>query len=384
MSDLHVGTGAAGATRAARGGGANSLRWDMAVIGAGPAGSVCAYSALAACPGMRVALVDRDTFPRDKSCGDAVRQEAAITLGNMGLGAIFDSRPPVPHRSSTYPPQFRYLRKFLKGNNPIYTIERELFDNFLLEAAVRQGAEDYTGHKLTDATYEEHSGDWVLILRKTSGESIEMRCGTLVGADGAGSRVRRAAGLSCSPTGHTSVGLRAYAQADGPVESTMRFDFTESLLPGYGWTFPLTGGKVNVGVIIDKPSYKRGGRSLKSYLDEYLHELRGAGISIGGLSGFMAHPLPLASELPRLAPKPGVALIGDAGSMVHPFTGEGIHFAIWAGRTLGSIIGQRVSRGTAVQAGLESFAEAYAARFARPMTAARATYDHVMFRKFLM
>ena len=384
MSGSNNGTGAAGAARAPPGAGANASRWDMAVIGAGPAGSVCAYSALAACPRMRVALVDRATFPRDKSCGDAVRGEVAVALGNLGLGGAFRGRSPVPHMSATAPPRFRYLETILKGNDLFYMVEREHFDNHLFEAAVELGAEDFTGHKLTGAIFDEHSGDWVLALGKTSGASVGIRCRTLVGADGAGSRVRRAAGLGCSPSKHTSVGLRAYAQAEGPVGSTMRFDFTESLLPGYGWMFPLTGGKVNVGVAIDRPGYKRGGRSLKSYLDEYLHELRGAGISTGDPSGFMAHPLPLASELPPLAPKPGVALIGDAGSMVHPFTGEGIHFAVWAGRTLGAMVGECVDRGTAVQAGLERFGEAYRQRFARPMTAARAAFDRVRLQKLLM
>lgn len=372
------------APQAERIAGANASRWDMAVIGAGPAGSVCACSALAACPGMRVALVDRETFPRDKPCGDAVRGEAAVALRNLGLGGAFGGRSPVPHLRATAPPRFKYLETILKGDDLFYMVERESFDNHLYEAAVERGAADYTGHKLTDAAFDEPSGDWILVLRKTSGASVEMRCRTLVGADGAGSRVRRAAGLDCSPSRHTSVGLRAYAQAEGPVRRTMRFDYTESLLPGYGWTFPLPGGKVNVGVIIDKPGYKLGGRSLRSHLDEYLQGLRGAGVAIGEPGGFMAHPLPLASESPPLAPKPGVALIGDAGSMVHPFTGEGIHFAIWAGRTLGAIVGRRMSRGAGVQAGLAAFEEAYRQRFARSMTAARAAYDQVRFRKLLM
>lgn len=73
MSDFGSGNGAEDASR-----------WDMAVIGAGPTGSARAHSALAACANMRVALVDRETFPRDKACGDAVRQEAAVTLGEFG------------------------------------------------------------------------------------------------------------------------------------------------------------------------------------------------------------------------------------------------------------------------------------------------------------
>ena len=375
------GTDTADGGRPATGADGNGPRWDMAVIGAGPAGSVCAYSALAACPELRVALVDRETFPRDKSCGDAVRREAAIALDNIGLGGAFKGRWPVPHRSSTYPAGFEYLKNFLKGNQPIYTVEREFFDNFLFEAALGRGAADYSGHKLTDASFDERSGEWVLSLKKRSGAAVSMRCRTLVGADGAGSRVRRIAGLDCSGDRHTSVALRAYARARGLADGTMRFDYLDSVLPGYGWTFPLRGSKVNVGIIIDRGSYKRGGRSLKSYLHEYLRALRGEGVAIDRLSGFMAHPLPLATEFPPLVPRPQVALIGDAASMVHPFTGEGIHYATWAGRTLGSIVGERARRGANVQPGLDSFAEAHAARFARSMRAVGKLFNQIRFRK---
>ena len=388
MNDFGTEDGAASAVRPARParrGAAAASRWDMAVIGAGPAGSACAYSALEACPDMRVALVDRDTFPRDKACGDAVREEAAVTLGDeFGLGALFDERPPVLHRIVTTSPQFAHLKNFLKGKRLVYIVEREVLDHSLFKAAAGRGAADFTGHKLTGASFDERSGDWAVTLRKASGATAEIRCGTLVGADGAGSRVRRIAGLDRSADRHTSVALRGYARASGLPARTMRFDFIESLAPGYGWTFPLRDGRVNVGVIIDKAGYKRAGQSLKSYLDEYLRMLRGEGVEITGLEGFMAHPLPLGSELPPLVPKPGVALIGDAGSMIHPLTGEGIHFAIWGGRRLGTNVGQCVQRGTCVQAGLESFAEAYAQRFSRTMKGVGLLCDQIRFRKLIM
>ena len=278
-------------------------RWDLAVIGAGPAGSVCAYCALMACPGLRVALVDRETFPRDKACGDAVREEAMLTLSELGLGAPFADRPPVPRRQATVPRRFTYMKQMLKGNNRIYVVERQVLDHHLFEAAIDRGAADFSGHKLTDARVDENSEDWVLALKQSSGATVEVRCATLVGADGAGSRVRRIAGLELSGDRYTSVALRGYARVEGSAARAMRFDFLESVLPGYGWTFPLTGNAVNVGVIIDRMIYKLAERSLKSYLEEYVRWLRGEGVALTDLGPVMAHPLPLGSELPPLIPR---------------------------------------------------------------------------------
>ena len=67
--------------------------WDMAVVGAGPAGSVCACSALAASEGIRVALIDRETFPRDKSCGRRESGPDAVSvLRELGLDDVFEGR----------------------------------------------------------------------------------------------------------------------------------------------------------------------------------------------------------------------------------------------------------------------------------------------------
>ena len=102
-----------------------SDHWDMAGGDAGPAGSVCACSAL-------------------------------------------DDADPV--------------------QRGFYIIERKVFDHYLFEAAIGRGARDYTGYSLTDAEFEESDELWHLTLREQSGAIIKIRCRILVGADGAGSR----------------------------------------------------------------------------------------------------------------------------------------------------------------------------------------------------
>ena len=355
----------------------------MAVIGAGPAGSVCACSALATSDRIRVALIERERFPRDKSCGDAVRSDAASALRELGLGAVFDGRPEIRRLRTTYPPRFGYLGKIANWNGyGYYIVERKVFDHRLFDGAMDQGVRGYLGYKLTNAEFDESSELWNLELKAQRGTNIEIRCRVLVGADGTGSRVRRLAGLRLNEDRHTAVGLRAYAQAEGLDDEAIRIDWLENLVPGYGWTFPLAHGKVNIGVGIDKRDFKRSGTGLESYLDEYVRYLSSQGVAIRNLGDLKAHPLPLASQAPPLVPHRRMALVGDAAAMIDPFTGEGIHYGIWAGRLLGSIVGEWVNRGGDLQAGLERYAKTYAEQFGESVNMSQWMREMIQFYKY--
>ncbi len=264
-----------------------------------------------------------------------------------------------------------------------YVIERKAFDHHLYEAAITQGAEDYTGCKLTDAKFDESEKIWNLILQEQSGVSTKIRSKTLVGADGAGSRVRRLSGLNLNGQQHRAVALRAYARTEDLAKQTMRIDWIESLIPGYGWVFPLAGDKINIGVALDARDYKRYGRSMVSYLDEYVRYLSDHGVTLKNLDDIKSHSLPLASQSLPLVPGQHVALIGDAAAMINPFTGEGIHYGIWAGRSLGAAVGQSVNQGKPMQTALESYAKAYTERFEEAMKQYEGLRKWVRFQKFL-
>ena len=341
--------------------------WDAAVIGAGPAGSVCACSALAAAPRLRVALVDMEVFPRDKACGDAVRADAAGVLRDLGLGAVFDGRPLI---KDLIPPPPRVLVEYggVGGFGAgCYIVERRVFDDHLFQGAVRRGAGDYSGHRLVDAAFDEAAGQWRLTLARRAGGVTRIACRTLVGADGPGSMVRRLAGVRKREARHTCIALRAYARAEGLGRGTMRVDHLGSLRGGYGWTFPLAGGGVNIGVILGVGDYKQARRPLTAHLEEYVRHLSGRGVQIGGIERIRTHPLPLASQVVPLVPRPGLALVGDAAAMVNPFTGEGIQYGVWAGRELGRAIGRSANGAGSRETALEGYARAYAERYAEHM-----------------
>ena len=361
---------------------ANIEAWDVAVIGAGPAGSVCACSALATSPSLRVALVDMEVFPRDKACGDAIRVEGAAVLQDLDLGSVFDGRPVISRSLQTIPAGITNFGLSGKFSEEHYIVEREVFDNHLFEGAVQRGAADYSGHRFADAAFDDALGLWRLTLARRSGGAAEIGCRILVGADGASSNVRRFAGVDRQQRAHTAVALRGYAQAAGLDRGAIRVDFLRSLIPGYGWTFPLAGAKVNVGVIIHAREYMRSGRRLESYMDEYVEYLGDNGVAIGDLASVRTHPLPLGSQVVPLAPRAGLALIGDAAAMINPFTGEGIHYGLWAGRALGRAIGRSLNGKPAGETTLESHARTYAERYAEHMKRYGTIRDMVRFRKY--
>ncbi len=361
---------------------------DMAVIGAGPAGSTCAISALAATGEMSIALVDQATFPRDKACGDGVRLDAALLLKNLGLDEIFEDRPLIGDIRATVPEGFEYLQTIVEAENPdepdardYYIVERTVFDDFLCRSAIDKGAEDYTGHRFVQAEQSDSGEFWTLDLTDPFGATIQIRSRILIGADGAASRVRRITGQAKNSDVHMSVGLRAYADFEDFTENAMRFDMLKSLIPGYGWLFPLVNRRCNIGIGIAQSDYKLGKHKLEYFLDDYIQFLQAEGITIKNVTGIKNHPLPLYSQALSLLPTPGSALIGDAAAMISPLTGEGIHYGMWAGYLLGEAVGRCMNEGKMLQEGLDDYERAFGERFGESMRKCGALRDWIRIQR---
>ncbi|URN11172.1 FAD-dependent monooxygenase [Streptomyces radiopugnans] len=170
-----------------------STHWDLAVVGAGSAGAAAALGALRADPGLRVALLDRADFPRDKACGDAVAPHALDLLAQVGVTGLVHDRTPVG--------RIRLGRGGLTAERrtarPAWVVPRRVLDARLVDAAVAAGA-----HLLRHRVRElrQHTGAVVL--------DGEVSAAAVVGADGAHSAVRRSLGL---PRGPMALALRGYA-----------------------------------------------------------------------------------------------------------------------------------------------------------------------------
>lgn len=296
-----------------------AAEWDLIVVGAGPAGASAALAALRQRADARVLLLDREDFPRDKSCGDAVAPHTSDLLKELGAGEVLADRVPVLDLSLATAEGVTVQRPMRRA---LHVVPRTVFDARLVEAAERAGA-----------VRRQHRVRKVEV--RTGGVVVddEMHASVLIAADGAESVVRRLVGVPANPEGHVAIAIRGYA----PTTSTVaRLVASGADWPAYAWAFPTGDGTANVGY----GEVLRGVAPTRSGLLERLDQLL-PGVSLDA-QNWRAHRLPLSSGRPR-QPDGRVLLTGDAASLVNPLSGEGIFYAVLSGSKAGAaaLLGER-------------------------------------------
>lgn len=301
--------------------------FDVIVVGAGPAG--CAAAAAAQRAGASVLLLDRAEFPRYKACGDGIAAEVNDVLGELGfdLTRIFAGTAQSQRLAVTSPRGVTVDRAMRR---PVRVVPRQVFDGRLVADLTGRGVPLHRRQVREVAVQP----DRVVV-------DGALRASVLIGADGANSVVRRAVGLPASPAGRTALAIRGYAQA--PNEFQL-ITMTDRHWPAYAWSFPIGGGRANVGYGEIPGSTRRLSRD--GMLTELRTLLPGLPAEIEQVRG---HHLPLSSGRPRI-PDGRVLLAGDAQSMINPFTGEGIYYAVVSGLLAGQAAAAAVGS-AAVDAG---------------------------------
>ncbi|GIF22995.1 geranylgeranyl reductase family protein [Actinoplanes tereljensis] len=313
-------------------------RFDVAVVGAGPAGAAAAIAACRA--GARVLLLDRADFPRDKPCGDGVAAAAVAVLAELGVTGVTDGYPPIGRLRLVGPGGSTVARALPR---PAHTVPRRVFDERLVRAAVAAGADlrRHTVRSIRDEGTGPLAVDGRAIRDDGAGPVVidgRFAADVVIGADGAGSVVRRALGFPGNPPGHLAVAIRGYAPSENLDEQVIVT--TEQRWPAYAWVFPIGDGTANVGY----GEVLRGEPLSRAYLLGRLNDL----LAVGAPTGLRGHHLPLSTR----RPPPGrgrTLLAGDALSLINPFTGEGIFYAVLSGALAGA----------AAAAGPERVAERY-------------------------
>ena len=341
-----------------------AARPDVIVVGGGPAGAAMAWDL--ARRGIRVLVVERAQFPREKVCGDYVEPRGLRIIRAMGALERLEASDPLPITDVAmwveWEPRYRGPIPFYGRHDDIpphgYIVPRDVLDTVLLEAAEAAGA---TVEYETAATEVRIGPDGPEVETKR-GRTIRRRHAHLVvGADGVNSVVARAAGLLVDDERYIAVARRAYATVPSHDVGEAVFCFDRALFPGYGWAFPMSDGRLNVGVGVLAEMRRRFDLQLPRLFDDFLeglrrHHPRFAGLELTGppIGGIVKTYGGAASNH-----FDGGVLIGDAGSFVDPMTGEGITPGMESALLAGPVLAAALDAGRYRADALAPFEDAY-------------------------
>lgn len=328
---------------------APGLSADVIVVGAGPAGAAAA--AWCADAGLSVQVFDKARFPRDKICGDGLTPRAVAELHRLGvdtsgsswhrlkgLRLIADDRQlelPWPEVSTT-------------ADHGLVRARFD-FDHVLVGHARKYGAQVNEGMKVLGPLHDA-AGTRIVGVRvqpvdergRAAGHVQQWRAPVVVVADGVSARMAVAAGRPRLDSRPLGVAVRGYLPIprhdDQWLESHLELwsgqPHHSTRLPGYGWIFPLGNGLANVGLGTVHSSPQRqsaAGVDFSATLEAWRATLN----PVWGDGEFTDPPrsaaLPMSlNRTPLYAD--GLLLVGDCAGMVSPFNGEGIAYALLAGR----------------------------------------------------
>ena len=317
--------------------------YDLIIVGGGPAGAAAALYAQRS--GLAALLLDKQCFPRDKICGDALSGKAVAILHELGLFEEVCNLPGAaiarivfgsPDATAASIDLRRYdLRDALTGRVlPMegFVIRRAVFDDFLFAKARAAAVHALEGFAV-GALLREGGQVCGVRGRTADGTRLDFRAPLVLGCDGFNSVVARRSGLYRHESRHWMVALRQYFEGVAGLSDQIELQFIDEVRPGYFWIFPLEGRRANVGIGMDHRDIKARGIDLKEVLAAAVES------QTFGARFRDARPLeaPVGWNLPvgsrrRPAHGNGFLLLGDAAGLIDPFTGEGIGNALYSAR----------------------------------------------------
>ncbi|HES60100.1 MAG: geranylgeranyl reductase family protein [Calditrichaceae bacterium] len=324
------------------------IKTDIAVIGAGPAGATLSiFLAKRQIPHI---IFDKTEFPRDKICGDGLSGKVVHYLRKMNNGLLdelnqksnlaapsWGVRFVAPNGKAVDVPFYSDQKK--SNQSPGYIIRRIDFDNILVNAIDKK----YADIKLnTEVKSVEYTDAGIILKAIKNEQELNYQCEMVIGAGGDRSIVaKKLAGYAMQPE-HYYAGLRTYYENVSGMhdQNFIELHFIKDLLPGYFWIFPLPNNQVNVGLGVLTNQIKEKNINLKKTLQNILNEhptIKERFKNARPIDEVRGWGLPLASSRKRLSGE-RFLLIGDAGSLIDPLTGEGIGNAMQSAHAASKII----------------------------------------------
>ena len=315
------------------------IETEVCIVGAGPGGAAAALKL--SYLGIPCLILDKATFPRDKVCGDAVSGKVTTLLGRLDPAMLNRFRRQVsnidvwgirfvPSNGRELQIPFKIDYNTATDDAPGYVMRRVDFDNFLVEELrQRQNVELQEGTEVK--SYERNEHGWTL----TTKTDQQIRCRILLVADGAYSHFSRHIAGHQKDNAHYAAALRAYytGVTGFHKDNFIELHFLPELNPGYFWIFPLPDGSANVGLGMRSDFVQKRRLNLKQTMEEVFekHPAIAERFANAKLEDkIVGYGLPLGSKRRSLSGD-HYMLLGDAGHLIDPLTGEGIGNAFYSG-----------------------------------------------------
>ncbi len=281
--------------------------------------------------GIKVAVIERASFPREKVCGDFVEPGGLRILAAMGCLQMMDgpARLPITANRVYFGPKLAYRGEipYYQNDHGLpphgYIIPRNELDTHLLVCAQAASATVMQASAVVGVRRE---GGLMRVDMESDTGNLSLTSRLVIGADGAESTVAKSVGLRRTDRRYIGISQRAYVEGIETKTGEAAIWFEEDIFPGYGWMFPIGNGRANVGVGILSETCHRHGLSVPQSFTECIKRLR-----IRHPDCANAHVIsrPLGGVVKTYGGIDrnhfdGGLLIGDAGSFVDPMTGEGI------------------------------------------------------------
>ncbi len=291
------------------------------VVGGGPAGCATALTLLK--NGIETEVYELGNKYREKACGDCLAADAQQALRSLN---VFDK---ICLQSLVLPTlTFMNQATHFSLQSDLYSLQRSVFDQILRDEVITWGGKVYYGKRIQDISISPTG----VVLEDSKGEKANGDCVVL--ATGASNSLAQKVGFQFTP--HDIVAFRLYADNTPKIKSyTVWFD--KSLSEGYGWLFPVPGGKLNIGLgFIEK--YHAFHATISSLKDSFFKTLREK-YNLTGLESMRTLGGLLRTGLRRSsAIKDRVLLVGELVNTTYALTGEGIGKALQSGIIAGEVI----------------------------------------------
>lgn len=328
---------------------------DVIVVGAGPGGSAVALQL--AREGLDVLLLDKQAFPRDKTCGDALNPRVVGIFRSLGIPELLPTLGYQIDGISVTTPSGAHIQAPITINgDPGYVIRRIDLDEGLRAAAVAAGAEFVGDVRVTQVVEED-----CRVVGGGQRSPLEWHGRVILLAVGANVGLLKPLGLLPSRP-EFAYAARLYFEGLRGLRRQIEFRFDGVPLPGYGWIFPLSESTANVGAGL----YGHARRTAYDVLQQFLRhgpivELLGDGHAPNQPKAY-----PLRTDFHRSPARRGrLLLIGEAAGLVNPFSGEGIDYALESAVLAGECLRDCFAKGDLSEQALSRYERKLRVRFQR-------------------